>query len=637
MLGPHPRMRVPRATPLFVVALLLALLGPLSLDEGESEAELGEVRSVYYVSTAGDDAAPGTLDAPFRTLSFALAKLRAGGTLVLRGGTYGARGLELGAAGTSDAPITLQAHPGEVPTLDGSFTEFRADPETAWEVTKEGSNVFRSAARYRDLSLIFGYLAAQDGGHALVPYESVDTLASPIEVHTDQPPFAYAGPGVAWNRQDRRIYVRLDPGSQQHKLGLNVPADVDPRRSALLLFPDETALTLTSAARHVVIEGLAFDLVGRALELSSGVAHVAVRGCTFRCGRYSIVVRENVSELEFDGCRFDGHFPPYVARSDVKEPENGRPAHEMQGAALTFGGRTEGVSVRRSTFRGLFDAIDAADEPVGFCVSHCMFEDIRDDVLQLGTAGHSIEFGHNVLLRVAVGPSWNGSGAAPHNAIGTKHFHHNVIDTSTPQLYSREDPRGLLPPAWQGPKGDGFAVGQPIGIHSSALASGPDPWKIYHNTFYFGADVDGGGAGVEYRLDHADRSVPHEVLNNVFVQLADHPILIGGRLDDGSQRYDGNLYFRVGAPSTPLFAALERGEESLDFDTLAALRADLVRQTSEQVARADWEAHGVEADPRLGSDHVPAADGPAVTGAVDLSQTGWPGTSKEVHRGALRP
>ena len=67
------------------------------------------------VSPSGDDTAPGTITAPFRTVGRALAVAPTGGTVVLRAGVYHE---------TVQIPagrrLTVQSHPGEEVWLDGS-------------------------------------------------------------------------------------------------------------------------------------------------------------------------------------------------------------------------------------------------------------------------------------------------------------------------------------------------------------------------------------------------------------------------------------------------------------------------------------------------------------------------------------
>ena len=72
--------------------------------------------AVFYVSTSGSDSNPGTLVSPWRTVQKALNTLQPGQRALVRAGTYSAN-LRLTRAGTSSAPITVEAFPGERPIL----------------------------------------------------------------------------------------------------------------------------------------------------------------------------------------------------------------------------------------------------------------------------------------------------------------------------------------------------------------------------------------------------------------------------------------------------------------------------------------------------------------------------------------
>ena len=75
--------------------------------------------TTLYVSPSGDDGAAGTMDAPWRTLRYAVAQLRPGDTLYLQGGTYAGsaqvidstRGLVPRGTSWSNA-ITIAGQPG---------------------------------------------------------------------------------------------------------------------------------------------------------------------------------------------------------------------------------------------------------------------------------------------------------------------------------------------------------------------------------------------------------------------------------------------------------------------------------------------------------------------------------------------
>jgi hypothetical protein len=79
----------------------------------------------YYLAPAGSDSGAGTLQSPWRTISYASQQLHAGDSLLVRGGTYTGQGgynWAASASGTASAPIRLAAYPGEAPVFDGGWT-----------------------------------------------------------------------------------------------------------------------------------------------------------------------------------------------------------------------------------------------------------------------------------------------------------------------------------------------------------------------------------------------------------------------------------------------------------------------------------------------------------------------------------
>src|SRR3954470_11336372 len=73
----------------------------------------------YYVSTDGDDANPGTIDQPFRTIQKAASIIAAGDTTYIRAGTYRETVTPV-RSGTPTAPITFQPYNGESVTISGA-------------------------------------------------------------------------------------------------------------------------------------------------------------------------------------------------------------------------------------------------------------------------------------------------------------------------------------------------------------------------------------------------------------------------------------------------------------------------------------------------------------------------------------
>ena len=73
----------------------------------------------YYVSTTGNDANPGTLSAPWRTINHAAQLARPGALIYVRGGVYSEQ-VNLYQSGTSTASIQFLAYPGETPVVDAA-------------------------------------------------------------------------------------------------------------------------------------------------------------------------------------------------------------------------------------------------------------------------------------------------------------------------------------------------------------------------------------------------------------------------------------------------------------------------------------------------------------------------------------
>ncbi|WP_330307732.1 MULTISPECIES: carbohydrate-binding protein [unclassified Streptomyces] len=93
-----------------------------NVDYLDAEVSGTAAGTVLYVSPSGTDSAAGTESAP-TTLTSAISRITSGGTIYLRGGTYGYSStvtVPAGTDGTSSARTTLSAYPGETPVLNFS-------------------------------------------------------------------------------------------------------------------------------------------------------------------------------------------------------------------------------------------------------------------------------------------------------------------------------------------------------------------------------------------------------------------------------------------------------------------------------------------------------------------------------------
>ncbi|MCI0396630.1 MAG: DUF1565 domain-containing protein [Chloroflexi bacterium] len=81
--------------------------------------------NTYYVAINGDDANPGALDQPWRTIQHAADTLEPGDTVYVRAGTYH-EAVTLSHSGQPGNPITFAARPGEAAVLDGQGSLYAA-------------------------------------------------------------------------------------------------------------------------------------------------------------------------------------------------------------------------------------------------------------------------------------------------------------------------------------------------------------------------------------------------------------------------------------------------------------------------------------------------------------------------------
>jgi hypothetical protein len=88
--------------------------------------------ATYYVATTGNDANPGTLSRPWKTIQHAADRVAAGDTIRVRGGNYAGANFET--SGTASRPIVLQAYTGETPVITAN------NPVTPDGINLEGAS-----------------------------------------------------------------------------------------------------------------------------------------------------------------------------------------------------------------------------------------------------------------------------------------------------------------------------------------------------------------------------------------------------------------------------------------------------------------------------------------------------------------
>lgn len=109
-----------------VLLLILVLIVPASLARSNAAPDLAG-GAKYYVAPNGNDANPGTLDRPWRTIQKAANSVAPGSTIYVRGGVYNEK-VTINVSGAPGQPIVFQSYPGESAIIDGTGLT----PPTGW-------------------------------------------------------------------------------------------------------------------------------------------------------------------------------------------------------------------------------------------------------------------------------------------------------------------------------------------------------------------------------------------------------------------------------------------------------------------------------------------------------------------------
>ena len=123
------------ATQVVLVISVCVTLGPaVAGAQGLCQPRTDAVRRECFVSLSGNDANPGTITQPFRTIAKGVSVVQAGDVLNLRSGVY----VEpVGIAGKHGTATAADRDPRPIPGssafIDGSLPEFRTLNNDDWE------------------------------------------------------------------------------------------------------------------------------------------------------------------------------------------------------------------------------------------------------------------------------------------------------------------------------------------------------------------------------------------------------------------------------------------------------------------------------------------------------------------------
>jgi hypothetical protein len=530
-------------------------------------------------------------------------------------------------AGTVAAPVLITNFPGESPVIDGGLQEFRQVGNVEWEIVDAVLNLYRSVATF-NLTDIAGKFEDQGTVYSLSRYESMSDLSTTNEFVSSAA--RYVGPGVFYDSSDSRIYIRLQPSSTQSLNGVSytIPANTDPRQVRLFLNDETTALRLDSGTSYFTYSGI--DLANHYHGFRvTDANHITLTDFSISMNYTAILMEGGSHDALIDNIVVNAFFPPWVAWTDMKGSDGQHqpvPTVKPAGLSGTDTPLIHDIEIRNCLFNGVFDG--HVFDGYNINIHHNTYS-VLDDMAQIGTNSYNVEIHHNRIIGAGVSHNGrNDSSIAP----GTKYIHHNIIDSTVPMLWGRHDPGGVLRSSYTGWHGQ-----TPFPTHNGSGLGNGDPWKIYHNTILYDGTGHSGGAGYELWKAVNSTGVAHEVYNNIFIQMTDNPIVDDQSTLDGSQIYDGNLYYRASG-SSPMFEQIEDSGGSSSYDSLGAFLAAATFVDSQSFYAPGWDSSSIEADPQLvdpfNGNYIPAASGPAASGALDISGSGLPGLKGDVYRGA---
>lgn len=571
---------------------------------------------LFVDAARGSDDNSGTQQAPWKTLTHALRRLKPGDTLYLRGGTYYERPF-LSRSGTPEAPITVCGYPGEMAILDGGLREFLDSPATSWQPLAGGAEgEFVSTKAYPQVDdrqvphqflpaawepmwgieeqrpLALGHFA--DSMVPLHGYRFLEDLRATNEFwlgKQDRETGVYCGPGLWFNRETSRIHIRLAPNRLAGLKDRAYRGETDPRKLPL-----------------VVALGFGDDLLR-----ISGVRHVRIRDLALRGGTGSPMIHVYGSEhVQLDHLTIFGGFPALL----VNASKNLRVAHSaFRGLAAPWTGRAHMKYRGTASYQVVFQNNQPGNEniEIAFCeftddhdcaflryvkdlrFHHNFVDNFNDDGLECGPKlrGHSLFISQNrigaclgVFQQHEIDKDESPLGHDPGSGV---FVFRNVIDTRAGvhyQLPQEPDPSGAFLHA------EGHLLsnhGSPVYplirfYHNTVLRETP----VFRGAFLFGM----GPVGAE--------PTERDVFNNIFVQRAGIPGPgFVAMKQAGNSREGGNLLW--GSEEGPAFQG----------DVFAKFRASPLFKQSQEYYPPGWTTHDRLADPkflRLPSDGTLAPD-----------------------------
>lgn len=530
---------------------------PLHQPVFSDEKQLPETGCYFVDPKAGNDAGPGTKEAPWKTIQASLLKLKAGDTLVLREGIY-FENVYCSIVGTPDKPITIRGYPGETAVLDGGLAEFQNDPANAW-VPGDAPGEFVSSKNYRNIRDVLGIFGDSNVGLQTYWHKEYLLTESEITAAGNSKPF-YCGPGLYYDKTTGKIHVRLAHTHQKREGFVNYAGETDPRKLPLVIAPFRSVALYIDQAMHLrlqdlVIRGGGYNTVVMQFAVDVELDYVTIYG-----GSYSLRAK-NSGPVAMRNSALVGQIPPWGYWSDnalhtydgtyydpwtqPEEPRDARNVARLPTHALLILEGAEEWDVFAFPFNN------------HWTIEQCEFMDSHDG---LYFNGRNMELHHCLLTRIQ-DDGFYISNPVPLKINEEVHLYRNYIaGTMTPfgaHLRSVSDGKiyaygnivdmryltQMRRPTEENPEGH-FTSGAFFLAHGRGTPRGMENIGFYYNTLILSGRQFVGGA---YGRTHPE-SV-REIFNNLFVYVEKPPSLrhINNALD-GRADMDANLQWSVKTP-----------------------------------------------------------------------------------------
>ncbi len=207
-------------------------------------------QTTIYVSPSGNNANPGTMEKPIRTIQQACNWVNPGDTVVLRGGLYRNEQVTLTRSGTQNAWITFRAYPGEEPILQyarsladtslwtdqGDNLWYTANGTFPWEVNHDVATIWHDGQSHWSYKKNSAGLQSKQWDF----YHNLS--AGRIEVYSTANPATLA----------TEIEVPLDPGTTQNQFNLTCKANYIIWDGLTIRYCNVHGMQVASRQHHVI-------------------------------------------------------------------------------------------------------------------------------------------------------------------------------------------------------------------------------------------------------------------------------------------------------------------------------------------------------------------------------------------------